>query len=217
MIDGNLAVKADEPAACAWATCQWGGCTRGRFRLVAIPGVGKLWLCRLHVDERRRLGRPAVKVRAPDDPRACQWPGGCNGRSFARFTMPNPPGGKLRLCPRHARAVELEHSDEARAGRFKQTATTQAAPSPTAVRPAVKPEPSPSRAPTKEDVDEEARRRAVRPGLSSRMASALWTLVRGVAEGVVVASAVAVVLFGMAVLAELVWRRLFVAVVEWVL
>ena len=303
MIDGNLAVEADEPVACAWATCQWDGCTRGRFRLVSVPGAGKLWLCRLHVDEGRRRGRPAVEVREHDGPRACEWPGGCNG--FARATMPILGVGMLRLCRSHAQAVADERSAEARAGRSQRTATpqaapspaakvrehdeartcrpadgrqgaraaafafawltcrwpdgckrggvrlvgelwlcrrhagevpagapvalgdtrrrsgavaeeciaAQAAPSPAAVRPAVEPEPSPSRAPTKADVDGEPRRRAVRPGLSSRMASALWTLARGVAEGVVVACGVAVVLFGMAVLVELAWRLL----VAWVL
>ena len=169
MIDGNLAVKADEPDACAWATCQWGRCKRGRFRLVAIPGVGKLWLCRLHVDERRRRKRPAVKVREHDDLRACEWPEGCNRRALSEVAAPE--FGRLRLCRRHAQAV-AERSNEARATRAERTAPTQtapsaaaqaalrstrgrsvavtkesipeqAAPSPAAVRPAVKPEPSP--------------------------------------------------------------------------
>ena len=128
MIDGNLAVEAHEPVACAWATCQWGGCTRGRFRLVSVPGVGKLWLYRLHLDERRRWGRPAVKVREHDEARACQWPGGCNGS--ARVTMPILGVGRLRLCRNHAQAVADERSAEARAGRSQRTATPQAAPSP---------------------------------------------------------------------------------------
>ena len=102
MIDGNLAVKADEPVACAWATCQWGGCKRGRFRLVAIPGVGKLWLCRLHVDERRRRKRPAVKVREHDFPRACEWPG-CSRRALS--TVAVPEFGELWLCRVHAASV----------------------------------------------------------------------------------------------------------------
>ena len=158
MIDGNLAVKEDEPVACAWATCQWGGCQRGRFRLVAIPGVGKLWLCRLHADERRRRKRPAVKVREHDDPRACEWPGGCNRRALSKVAAPE--FGELWLCRVHAASVGKASAaapaarNGARAAWGNPTERRLRKPQLRApVSPAVKPEPSPARAPTMADVE----------------------------------------------------------------
>ena len=80
MIDGNLAYKADEPDVREWQACQWpDGCTRGGVRLVDMPGVGELWLCRHHAGE-TWPGRPVVKVRKHDDPRDCKRAsGGASG------------------------------------------------------------------------------------------------------------------------------------------
>ena len=104
MIDGNLANKAVPlPDVSEWHVCQWpDGCKRGGVRLVDMPGVGELWLCRRHAGE-TWTGRPKVKVRKHDDPRACQWPGECNRRAQSKVAVPGV--GELWLCWRHAGEV----------------------------------------------------------------------------------------------------------------
>lgn len=73
----------------------------------------------------------------------CQWEG-CLRRRYRLVDMLG--GGRLWLCRVHA-ASAVKASAAARAARnaarIQRTATTQAAPSPEAVRRAVKPEPSP--------------------------------------------------------------------------
>ena len=63
MIDGNLAVKADEPPdPCESNRCEWpDGCSRGAGHRVAVPGWGSLYLCRRHAGEVWAGGRPATK------------------------------------------------------------------------------------------------------------------------------------------------------------
>ena len=66
MIDGNLAVKADEPPdPCESNRCEWpDGCSRGAGHRVAVPGWGSLYLCRRHAGEVWAGGRPATKQEA---------------------------------------------------------------------------------------------------------------------------------------------------------
>ena len=120
MIDGNLAVKADAiPAAepCEGATCQWpSGCWRGRYRLVAMPAGGRLWLCRSHAAS---LVKASAAVLATRNRRA-----------------------KHRLSRDEARAV-LRSTRGRSVAVTKESIPAQAAPSTAAVRPALKPEPSP--------------------------------------------------------------------------
>ena len=145
MIDGNLAVKADAiPAAepCVGATCQWpAGCKHGRYRLVAMPGGGRRWLCRVHAAS---VVKASAAVLAARNRRARLRP----SRDWARAaraertapaqaapSAPEPDaltGARAELRDRRRRSVAVT----------KESVPAQAAPSTAPVRPAVKPEPA---------------------------------------------------------------------------
>ena len=183
MIDGNLAVKADAiPAAepCEGATCQWpAGCKHGRYRLVAMPDGGRLWLCRVHAAS---VVKASAAVLATRNRRARLRP----SRNWARAaraerTAPTQaaPSAAEPDALTGARA-ELGDTRRRSVAVTKESVPAQAAPSTPPVRPAVRPEP------------------ARGPGVLSWLAAAVWELVfEAVLVVVVTAGAMAVGILGL--------------------
>ena len=183
MIDGNLAVKADAiPAAepCEGATCQWpSGCGRGRYRLVAMPDGGRLWLCRSHAAS---LVKASAAVLATRNRRAKHRPSR-NGARAARAERTAPTQATPSAAEPDALTgtrAELRDTRRRSVAETKESIPAQAAPSTAAVRPAVKPEP------------------ARAPGVLSWLAAAVWEEVsRAVLVVVVTAGAMAVGILGL--------------------